>query len=326
MSEGTLTESKGQIMSNFAHFLTQYDREESRILSKEEELEKEKNKQLLEKAAEYTVDNIVNNMASLQLDFGRIIQGLSQNLTTESTKLDELKKAITVKQEQLKQLRQVRLVADALYILRQEHQEKLRQLEEKTNQQREALEKEQEKTREIWQKEQQEFDSIIEEESEIVTKQREQEAANYQYDIERLRTMEQDDYQEKKRQQERELSLSNLEKEKAWKERETLLTQQTTEYQENQKKIEELQESIKQEYNKAKGEAIKDAEREAKVRVDLIEKEWELTKQGYELRIESLEATINRNNEQITELITQLQNTTNQAQNLALRAFQGNNN
>ncbi|WP_198138959.1 hypothetical protein WH8501_09715 [Crocosphaera watsonii WH 8501] len=37
----------------------------------------------------------------------------------------------------------------------------------------------------------------IEEESELINKQREQEAANYQYDTQRLRKVEQDEYQEK---------------------------------------------------------------------------------------------------------------------------------
>ena len=159
----------------------------------------------------------------------------------------------------------------------------------------------------------------------MINKQREQETANFQYETEKLRKIEQDEYQEKKRQQERELQLLNIAKDKAWKERETIINQQADDFEENKKKIEELDVKIKEEYNKAKGEAIKNAEKEAQVKINLLEKEWELSKQGYELKIQSLETKITQNNEQITELTTQLQNTTTQAQNLALRAFQGNN-
>ncbi len=322
MSETATKETKEQIMSAFNQFLAHQKAGELKVFTKEEELEKEKNKQLLEKASEYTVDNIVNQMASLQLSFGRTLQGLSENLTTESSKLDELKTAIAVKKEQLEQLRQVRLVADAIYILRQEHQEQLRILEEQTTSQRESLQKEIEKTRFIWENEQEEFTTKVEEERELICKQREQEAEDYQYEIERNRKIETDEYEEMKRQQEREINAANVEKEKAWTERENSLTQQESKYKENQKKIEGFEERLKQEYNKAKGEAIKDAEREAKVKADLLEKEWELNKQGYDLKIQSLEAVVERNNEQITELTTQLQAATNQAQNLALRAFQ----
>ncbi|ACB50258.1 unknown [Crocosphaera subtropica ATCC 51142] len=325
MVQETLTGTKEQILSNFTQFLGKYHQQESSVITKEEELEKEKNKQLLEKAGEYTVNNIVNSMASLQLDFGQIIQDLSRNLTTESTKLDDLKKAITVKQEQLQKLRQVRLVSDALYILRQEYQEKLRRLQEESNQQKECLEKEQEKTRNTWEKEAEEFSARIEEETELINKQREQEAANYQYEIQKIRKIEQDEYEEKKRQQEREIQLLNTAKEKAWKEREAILAQNGEEFEANKQKIDQLEAKIKEEYNKAKGEAIKSADREAQIKIDLLEKEWELNKQGYEFKIQALETKIIQNNEQIAELNTQLQNTTTQAQNLALRAFQGNN-
>ncbi len=322
MTQTTPRETKEQIMSAFTQFLAQQKTEELKVFTKEEELEKEKNKQLLETASQYTVDNIVNQMASLQLSFGRTIQELSENLTTESSKLDELRTAIAVKKEQLKKLRQVRLVADALYLLRQEHQEQLRILEEQTTNQRESLEKEIEKTRLLWQTEQEEFALKVEEEARLISKQREQEAADYQYEIERDRKIETDEYEESKRQQERDLNSANLEKEKAWQERENILAQQKSEHREKQKKLEGFEEQLKEESNKAKGEAIKEAEREAKVKADLLEKEWELIKQGYELKIQSLEAAMERNNEQITELTTQLQAATNQAQNLALRAFQ----
>ena len=269
MVQETLTVTKEEILSNFTQFLDKYNQQESNVVTKEEELEKEKNKQLLEKAAEYTVNNIVNSMASLQLDFGQIIQDLSQNLTTESTKLDKLKKAIKVKQEKLEKLRQVRLVADALYILRQEYQEKLKRLQEGNSQQKEALEKEQEKNRSIWQQEEQEFTGRIEEERELINKQRQQETATYQYETQRRRKVEQDEYQEKKRQQERELQLLNTAKEKTWKERETLLHQQSEEFEQNKQKISELEAKIKEEYNKTKGEAIKNADKEAQVKINL---------------------------------------------------------
>ena len=131
MIQATSLDSKDKIVAAFSKLLADYQQRESKVATKEEEVEKEKNQELLAKAADYTVDNIVNSMASLQLDFGNIINELKETLTTESDKLGELNKAIAVEQEQVQQLRQVRLVADALHILRQEHQEKIRQLEEK---------------------------------------------------------------------------------------------------------------------------------------------------------------------------------------------------
>lgn len=326
MSNTTLRESKEQIMAAFAKLLSEHKKGESRVATKEEEAEKEKNQELLEQAATYTVDNIVNSMASLQLDFGRTLNELSQKLDTESFKLDELKRAIIVQKEQLQQVRQVRLVADALHILRQEHQEQLKLLENNTAKQQEIIEKEIAQTRKVWEKEQQEIEVKIAEEAEITSKKREEEAADYQYQTERARKIEMDEYEETKRLQERDLKLSNKEKEKAWVEREKFLSDREAEFKANQKKMEGFEETIKQETNKARGEAIKDAERDAKVKADLFEKEWELTKQGYDLKIQSLEVTIQKQIEQISELTAQLQAVTTQSQNLAMKAFQSNGN
>ena len=322
MNQALQKDTKEQILSAFYELLTEYEKTESKVATKEEEAEKEKNQELLTTVANYTVDNIVNGMASLQLDFGNTVKDLAEKLTTESAKLAELKKAIAVEKEHLEQLRKVRLVSDSLYILRQEHQERLTNLQQQTATQQEILEKEMLQTRKSWSQEQQEFTVKIAETAELIASQREQQEADYSYEITRKHKLEMDAYEEAKRKQERELQEVNQEKEKAWQEREKILAAQKKESTENKQKIEGFEEKLKQEYNKTKGEAIKNAEREAKVKADLFEKEWEATKQGYELTIQSLTATIEKQTEQIAEITSQLQAATTQAQNLALRAFQ----
>lgn len=322
MSQGTTKDSKAQILSAFRQLLAEQKQIESKVATKEEEAEKEKNKQLLEVASTYTVSSIVNGMASLQLDFSSVIAELSERLSGESSKLDELKRAIAVETQNLEQLRKVRLVADALYILRQEHQEKIAALTEDATRQQEAIEKEMAQMRKAWEKEQAEFEAKVAEEAELLAQRREQEAADYQYEIERERKIEMDEYEEEKRVQERTLQENNQEKEKAWAEREKFLADHRAGFEANQKKIEGFEEELKKAYIKAKEDAIKDADREAKVKADLFEKEWEATKQGYELKIAALETVIERQTAQIAELTAQLQAATNQAQQLAMRAFQ----
>ncbi|MFP4007357.1 MAG: hypothetical protein ACLFV6_05025 [Spirulinaceae cyanobacterium] len=325
MTQALVKDSKTQILTAFRQLLAQQQQIASKVATKEEEAEKEKNKELLEVAATYTVDSIVNGMASLQLDFGSIINELSQRLGSESEKLDTLKRAISVETENLAQLRKVRLVADALYILRQEHQEKIKALQDNINQQREALGKNISQTRKAWENEQAEWEIRIEEEAQIIAKQREEEAADYQYQTTRSRQIEMDEYEEYQRDQERTLQEMNQQKEKGWQEREQYLTVNEAQFNAKQEKIAGFEEALKKAYTDAKGEAIKQAEREAKVKSDLLEKEWESTQQGFDLKIQSLEAVIERQTTQIAEITTQLQAATNQAQQLAMRAFQSAN-
>ncbi|MDJ0532476.1 MAG: hypothetical protein QNJ70_08260 [Xenococcaceae cyanobacterium MO_207.B15] len=320
----TYPEGKDRILAAFNQLLQQYQKAESKVATKEEAAEKIKNQELVTKATDYTVDNIVNGMALLQLEFGSAINGLTENLTTESIKLEELKKAIAVEKNHLQQLSQVRIVADTLHILQQEHQGKLRLLEEKTSKQQEEITKEAENYRKQWEKEQAEFDNRIQEEDRLLQQKREQEEADFQYELARQRKIETDDYEEDKRQQEIELADIRTEKEKNWQEREQYLADNLQEFTENTQKIATFEEKIKEAYNKAKGNAIKEAERKAKVESDLLEKEWEAEKQGYEFKIEALQATIERQISQISELTAQLQETNTQSQNLAMRAFNNN--
>ncbi|MDB9315107.1 hypothetical protein PN462_18475 [Spirulina sp. CS-785/01] len=325
MSKDTANPTKTQILQAFQQVLAKQEQISSKVATKEEEARKVKNQELLETVADYTLDSIVNGMAALQLDFGNILTNLSERLDTESNKLEELKRAISVETENLQNLRQVRVVADALYILRQEHEEKLQGLEKQTQQQQETLEKEQIQTRKFWDREAEEFAAQVAEMTDLITKQREQEAADYQYETERARKVEMDEYEEQKRLQERTLQEQNQFKEKNWTEREQKLAEQEAEFEANQEQITGFEEALKAAYTQAKEAAISEANREATVKANLVEKEWEAEKQGYDLKLQSLEASIQRQTEQISDLMAQLQAATNQAQSLAMRAFQGNN-
>ncbi|MCY7384664.1 MAG: hypothetical protein LH628_19190 [Microcoleus sp. CAN_BIN18] len=321
MTLATAKDSKSQILQNFQQILADKKKIESKVETKEQSAEKAKNKQLLEVASTYTIDSIVKGLADLQLDFGSITSGLSEKLKQESSKLDELKRAIEIEAEQLQQLQQIRVVADAFHILTEEHQEKLTVLEQNAANQREILEKDTTQKRKIWGKEQQEFEAAVQEKTAFTIKQRLGEAADYQYDLQRQRKIETDAYEETKRTSERDLQESTREKEKNWVEREKLLSDNQAEFEKNQTKATGFEEELKQAYVKAKEEAIQEVSREAKVKADLVDKEWEGSKQGYELKVQSLQQTIERQTEQIAEISAQLQATMKQSQDLAMKAF-----
>ncbi|MEG3839994.1 hypothetical protein [Microcoleus sp. herbarium14] len=321
MTLATAKDSKAQILQNFQQILAENKKIESKVETKEQSAEKAKNKQLLEVASTYTIDSIVKGLADLQLDFGSITSGLSEKLKAESSKLDELKRAIAIETEQLQELQQIRVVADALHILTQEHREKLTLLEQNSANQREIIEKDTLQKRKVWEKEQQEFDAAVQEKTALTTKERLGETADYQYELQRTRKIETDEYEETKRKLEQQLQESTREKDKKWADREKLLSDNQAEFEENQRKAAGFEEELKQAYVKAKEEAIQEVSREAKVKADLADKEWEGSKQGSELKVQSLQQTIARQTEQIAEISAQLQATMKQAQDLAMKAF-----
>ncbi|AFY86957.1 hypothetical protein [Chroococcidiopsis thermalis] len=293
-----------------------------KIATKQEEADKEKNKQILQTAASYTVDNIVKGLAELQLEFGGIVNGLSEKLSKETSKLDELKRAIEVETQNLQELQQIRIVADILYILNQEHQEKLKLIEQGATTQQENLEKEITQTRKTGQQEQVEFETNLQYQNELLVKERQREVEEYQYRLAQTQKINADTYQLKKRTLEREIEEATQAKEKDWAEREKVLTEQQSLLGEYTKQIAAFPTELEEAIKKAREEAIKDVNQDAKVKADLFEKEWQAAKQSYELQVQSLEQVITRQIEQIENLTAQMQAAQQQAQELALRAFQ----
>ncbi len=314
-------DAKRQLMQAFEQIIAERKQLDSKIATKLEVAEKAKNKQILEAASTYTVDSIVKSLADLQLEFGGIVNSLSEKLAKENSKLDELNRGIEIETTLLQEIQQVRVVADAVDILTQEHQEKLKTLEQDTQNKREALEKEAAQARKDWLKEQAEFDEAVQVYDQLLFKQRQQETEDYQYKLENTRKINTDAYEAKKRNLERELKEGATTREKNWAEREKTLKANQTLLGEYQNIVTAFPTQLEEAVKKAREEAIKDTSQKAKVEADLLEKEWEGTKQSYELKVKSLEETIQKQVEQIESISTQLQTTLKQAQDLAMRAF-----
>jgi hypothetical protein len=170
--------------------------------------------------------------------------------------------------------------------------------------------------------EQREFETKVKQDEEFLVKERQQAEEEYQYRLELTRKINIDAYQAQKRKQELSLQENNESKQKNWAEREKILTDNQAEFEANRKKVEAFTAELDEAVKKAREEAIKDVHKDAKVKADLFEKEWQSTKQSYELKIQSLEEAIAKQVEQIQGLSTQLDAALKQAQSLAMRAFE----
>ncbi|WP_413174773.1 hypothetical protein [Anabaena azotica] len=326
MTTGAIKDSKQQLVQAFEQIRADRKKLESKIATKQEEAEKAKNQEILTTASTYTVDSIVKGLADLQLEFGSIVNALAEKLAQENSKLDELNQAIEIETQRLQELQQIRIVADTLDIFTQEHQEKLRILEQNTTNTREAIEKEIAQRRKEWQKEQAEFTEKLQTYNELLLKERQQEQEEYQYKLETTRKLNTDAYQSRKRKLELEIQETTQQKNKDWTEREKIITERQPLFTEYQQKVAAFPAELEEAIKKAREEAIKDTSQRAKVDADLFEKEWESTKQSYEAKIQSLDETIQKQLQQIEGISTQLQTALNQAQDLAMRAFNSSSN
>ena len=314
--------AKEQLKQAFQQIVADKKKSEFKIATRQEIAEKEKNQQVLEVASTYTVDSIIKGLADLQLEFGGIVRQLSEKLANENSKLDELKLAIEIEVQHLQELQEIRIAADTVHILNQEHQEQLSRLEQNNSSQKQVLEKAIIEQRKSWQQEQSEYESMLLQQNELLLRERQRETEDYQYRLELTRKINTDAYDSRKRNLEREVQEVTQIKQKQRTVRETLLTEQQPSFEENLKKIESFNVELEEAIKKAREEAIKDVHQDAKVKADLFEKEWQSTKQNYELKVQDLEGSITKQIEQIHGLENQLQAAMKQSQDLAMRAFE----
>jgi hypothetical protein len=258
-------DSKTQILGELDRILAEQYRPSSKVATKEEEAQLAKNKEIVTKAANYTVDTIVKGMADLQLEFGSIIAGLSDQLTLEVEKLTEAKQAIEIENQHRSELQKIRVVADALHIITQEHQQSLKSIDQQLTTEQEDLVKAQTSLRKQWEQSTREYAEQQAELATITAKERQKEQDEFQYKVTRDRQLQADTYAEIKRNQEQEIQARDREQQKQWKEREKFLKDHQKLLDDNLSKViafpAELEEAVK----KAREEAIKETSKDAKV-------------------------------------------------------------
>lgn len=294
---------------------------QGRFQSRAEAQQQRKNREVLDQAAGYTVDTIVRESADVQLEVGGVLGQLEERLSGQATKLSELVTATEVAQRELAELRRIRVAADALAALQQESRDRLATLEGEHTARLDALEREQATARRAWEREDAEFAAEERQTREETARGREQEEAEHTYRRSRERQRDADGQHAADRAQERELEGRRLSLERGWREREAALQTTQEHFEKDRAKVEAFPQELEEAVKKAREEGIRQATADAKVRSDLLEREWEAGKQGFELHLESLQASITAAEAQVADLQAQAQRVNEQTQGLANRAF-----
>ncbi|MBI4850697.1 MAG: hypothetical protein HY819_02605 [Acidobacteria bacterium] len=271
----------------------------------------------------YTVASIINELKRLRPGFGKAVSELSDKLTSEAAILEQLHKTSNTESERLKTLYQIEISGETLEQLIKNYQEKSQTFDEELKTKQTNFETEIREKRISWQKEQDEHNQSVKERDSSNKKAQDREQQEYVYKLTQARNLDKDAYEQQKKQLEKELTELKDTREKEWLKREEALAQQEKQYDETKTKVEEFPRELEAAIKKAKQEGNGIAYHQAKVKADLTAKEAEGKKRVYELRIQSLEDTINKQVKQITELSSQLTTVLKQGQELAVKAIEG---
>ena len=314
--------SKEEVNQAFQALLAERKAYQSRIITKEETAQAARKKELVTTVAAFTSDSIVRGSAALQLEFTTTTEQLAERLQKEMTKLEELRAAIQVEKESLKEAEYTKIAADALHILKKEQEKRKIAFEEEVEEKLKALEEEITSQRQAWEKSEAEYQVMVTERKQGLEKERVKELENYKYQLDRTYKVDKDEYEKRKKLLLRRLEETQKMKEKDWTKREKVLESLKDDFTKYKTDVDNFDKKLEEETKKAKDKAIKEASRKAKIEQELFAKEVEGKQKIAGLRIESLQETIENQRERIEQLSVELKAALTQVQTLSLKALE----
>lgn len=307
--------------------LAQLAKEPKQVIEVKPATETKSMNSTLNNAGKQKIQQTIDNLTSLQLSFGSAVSDLSENLTLEAAKLQEIQQLVTTEIQELQELHSLAEINDdTLDRLITQYQQSAKQFAEEFNQRRETLEQEILTANKAWTKEQEQQQRTIKERNDIQTKTRLRDSSEYKYELELQRKLNTDEYEQAQQTLYKQLEELNKTQEKQWAEREKTISEREKQFEEYKIKVEafpkELEAAVKKSLENGRGLG----HYQTKVKADLRAKEVEGERRVYELRIQSLEETIQNQETRINNLAKQLDSALKQVQDLAVKAIEGSAN
>ncbi|HIK04372.1 MAG TPA: hypothetical protein IGS40_06605 [Trichormus sp. M33_DOE_039] len=265
----------------------------------------------------------IESLAKIQLGFGSAANELSEKLTTQASKLEEMRKSVEKEVEQLKELHDLEVNDDTLDTLITAYEDNSKAYQNEFEQRYDLLSQEMLSEATAWQKEQEEYNKTIKEENDNLSKNRQRESAEYKYNLELQRRLNTEEYEQQQKVLYQELEEGQQEVEKQWNEREKVIAEREKQFDEYKTKVESFPKEKEAAIKKATEEGKGIAHYQAKVKSDLYGKEVEGQKRFYEQRLQSLEQTITNQESRLQNLSKQLESALKQVQDLAVKAIEG---
>lgn len=319
MTTATYPDSK-TLLKQFEALRAEQKQQETRIATREQLDSRERDRALVRETAAHTPETLFQALAKLQTTFEETNDRLAKSMAAEVKRLADIQRAREVEQARLISLNNVRLAAEALDILRQEHQQALQTLDARYQKQFEQLDQEISQQRRAWTEEQESHDASRAKQLEALRKKRQQEEEEYTYQLARQYGEQEAAHDKRRREWERQLAEERQTREKAWAARETELASRQPELVDYQGRLEHMPQQLLEATQKARDDGFRDTVREEEHKAALLDKERTAKKQTWELRVEALNRTIAEQKAKLADLAEQLQSVSTQAQQLAMTA------
>jgi len=272
-------DTKADILAAYQELVKRYEDGASKAKGKEQEARKSKEDAVLKQASGYTVEKIVQGCGNLEAAARAWLRDLSESLIRESKKLQDVQEAIRLEEKHLKEVHDITVSAEALAELIETYRTKEREFEEETRRKKE--------------------EQARDEDAQI-------------YVLAQRRKREEDAYQEKRAELEKELA-----------ERKQAIAAEEQEIKQLRKRAETFDEEISAATAKTAKEGEERARREEKVKADLLAQSVLREKEIAGLKITGLTERLAQLTTETTALKAQLASASKENKEIALKVIEG---
>lgn len=269
------------------------------------------------------MDMVIKGLAQLGEQFNTALSQLSTNLLVEAGHLKEVSNQVTAESQRLASLYNLTIEENTLSILLKNYTETAQLHEAQIKQKREQVEKAWAEKNQTWQQEKEETTQRLHERENFDKKNQKREDTEYHYEVTLKREFNEEEYAQQRKQQQNILEEMQKNYQKQWDEKEQALTEREKQFEEYKAKVERFPRDLEAALKRAKEEGMGIARHQAKIKADLLAKEFSGEEEFSLLKIRNLEEEVANQMKQIDKLSQQLEATLKQVQELAVKAIEG---
>jgi hypothetical protein len=294
--------TKAEIIKAFEDAKARFKQlEKEKINQARDQVAAKKEEEILKKTEQADPDNLENNIIELRKKIQKRLDEIAGQLAAEGENLMDLRAAAKIEKKKLEEIYNIQLAADSLKILINEYESKEKELKERHASEEAALKNEIASKKQEWEREQDE----------------------YIYNLKLDRHRESETYNSEQAKKKKEWQDFVDEKEAELKSREDFLAKQEAEIIEMRRQIEKFPAKLEKETAEAKQKTEEYLHHEFAHEKRLLEQSWLAEKGIFEVRIKSLQNTIDGQNSEIRSLKENLKDSNERAQNLAVTVVEG---
>lgn len=315
--------TKDELQEAYQSELARVAEEKETELKPEKIAEEKKTATATQNTETLTVEGVSKDIHELKVTIGRTLGDLAEKLERQVARYQEVCAAINAKTLELNEIYGIEKAAGALVALIEAQNRKRDAFDQEMAQERTRLEAEIHSQREEWEKEQKEREAQIKETNAAEQQKTQRAKLEFEYAFHREQQLARDKFNDEKARLEKELAARKEAAEKDYAAREKTLKEAEAELADLRNKVQRFPDELAAAVKKAALEATEKSNAVSSANVNLLKKEFEGERNVLKARIESSQALVDKQTEQLAKLSQQQEHAYEKVQNIALKAIEG---